>query len=363
MIILAFNLQLFATEKTEKATPKKRKDVREKGQVFKSVELSSAVLLLVLFAILRLLIPFMGNQFKIVFIKFLDIAQPIDAIFSIRGIQSLGLDLLINLALLALPLVLIALVIGLAINLWQVGFMFSMNSLVPKFDRINPIEGFKKMFSLRTLAELVKSTAKVIIIGIIAYGEYNLMIRSLPMLFDFTPGQSAAFIGNSVFNMSMNIGFGMLALSILDYVYQWWEYEKSLRMSKQEVKDEYKQMEGDPQIRTRIKEKQREFGLRRMMQEVPNADVVITNPTHYAVALKYDLSLNDAPLVIAKGKDKVALRMKDVASENKISIVERPPLARALYDSVKIGQSIPSNLFHAVAEVLAFVYSIKKEGQ
>jgi len=271
----------------------------------------------------------------------------------------LGVDILIALLLLIAPVTAIALIIGLGINFWQVGFMFTGHTLTPKLDRLNPIEGFRKMFSMRTLAELLKSAVKVVIVAIIAWQEYLAVTKSLPSLFMYTPAQSAVFIGNSVFSLSMNVGFGLLALAVLDYFYQWWEYEKSLRMSKQELKDEHKQMEGDPQIRSRIKEKQRQLGLKRMMQQVPGADVVITNPTHFAVALKYDPAANEAPVVVAKGKDRVALRIKEIAQEHNVSTVENPPLAQALFGSTDIGEAIPAELFHAVAEVLAFVYSLK----
>jgi len=354
------NLQLFATEKTEKATPKKRKDVREKGQVFKSYELSSAVMLLVLFIVLRLVLPFMIDEMQKVFIRYFDARPPFDDLYSIAGIRTLGLNLLITLGILAAPISVIALFIGLVINFWQVGFMFTGYTLTPKLDRLNPIEGFKRMFSMRTIAELIKSAVKVVIVVFIAYQEYIAVTRSLPSLFELLPAQSAVFIGNSVFSLSMSIGFGLLALAALDYFYQWWEYEKGLRMSKQEVKDEYKQMEGDPQIRSRIKEKQRQLGVKRMMQQIPGADVVITNPTHFAIALKYEPSLNDAPVVVAKGKDRVAFKIREIAQEHNVSIVENPPLAQALFNSAEIGQSIPSELFHAVAEVLAFVYNLKK---
>jgi len=356
-------LQLFATEKTEKATPKKRKDAREKGQVFKSQELSSAVMMLVLFVVLRLAFPFMVTLFKSTYIRFLDVKPPFEHIFSMGGLQLLGFDVLISLGLIAAPVSVVALVIGIAINYWQVGFLLTGDTLTPKLSRINPIEGFKRLFSLRTITELVKSTIKVFIVAIIAYQEYMEITRNLPGLLDLNVAQGAAFIGESVFNLTIRIGIGILILAILDYVYQWWEYEKSLRMSKQEIKDEHKQMEGDPQIRSKIREKQRQLGMRRMMQQVPEADVVITNPTHYAIALKYEPSLNEAPVVVAKGLDFIALRIKDIASKSKVTVVENPPLAQMIYNTTEIGQSIPADLFHAVAEVLAYVYSIKGKKQ
>lgn len=354
-----FDLQLFATEKTEKATPKKRKDAREKGQVFKSFELSSALTLLVLFVALRFVFPHMIAQFKSTYVRFLDVRPPFEETYSAGGLQMLGVDVIIAVSVIAAPISIFALVLGLTINYWQVGFLFTGDTLLPKLSRLNPIEGFKRMFSLRTLAELLKSALKVIVVAVIAYQEYMAVTRSLPRLLDLDVAQGAAFIGNSIYNLSIRIGAGLLILAILDYIYQWWEYEKSLRMSKQEIKDEYKQMEGDPQIRSKIKEKQRQMGLRRMMQQVPSADVVVTNPTHYAIAIKYEPLLNDAPVVIAKGVERIALKIKEIALKSNVAVVENPPLAQVLYNSTEVGQSIPADLFHAVAEVLAYVYSIK----
>ncbi len=353
------DLQLFATEKTEKATPKKRKDAREKGQVFKSYEFSSAVTLLVLFVVLRLVFPYMIAQFMGAYVRFLDVRPPFEQVYSIGGIQMLGIDVIIMLGFLAAPITVFALIMGLAINYWQVGFLFTGEPLLPKLNRLNPIEGFKRMFSLRTLTELFKSVLKVVLVGVLAYQEYMAITKELPRLLDLNIAQGAAFIGESVFNLTIRIGIGILVLAVLDYFYQWWEHEKSLRMSKQEVKDEFKQMEGDPQIRSKIKEKQRQMGQRRMMQQVPSADVVVTNPTHFAVALKYEPSLNDSPVVVARGLDRVALRIKEIALESKVAIIENPPLAQVLYSSTEVGQSIPADLFHAVAEVLAYVYSLK----
>jgi len=355
------DLQVFATEKTEKATPKKRKDAREKGQIFKSHEFSSAVLLLALFVVLRLVFPYMIDQFKGAFVRFLDIKPEFENLYSIGGLQTLGFDILMTLALIAAPITVSALVFGLSINLWQVGFLFTGETLLPKLSRLNPVEGFKKMFSLRTFAELFKSLIKVGLVTVIAYQEYMAITQQLPRLSNYTITQGAVFIGESVFNLTIRVGIGLLVLAVLDYFYQWWEYEKSLRMSKQEVKDEFKQMEGDPQIRSKVKEKQRQMGLRRMMQQVPSADVVVTNPTHYAVALKYEPSLNDAPVVVARGLDRVALKIREIAVERKVAVVENPPLAQVLYSSVEVGQSIPADLFHAVAEVLAYVYSLKEK--
>jgi len=356
------DLQLFAGEKTEKATPKKRKDARDKGQVFKSQELSSAIILLTLFVVLRLSFPFMFEQLQNMFVRFMQVVPPYDEIYSLAGLNILGVEVFFWIGIISAPVVLFALVSGLAISYGQVGFLFTAEPLLPQLNRLNPMEGFKRMFSLRTFTELVKSLIKVALVSIISYQEYMTVTRNLPALLDKDVFQGATFIGESLFNLSIRVGIALLILSVLDYIYQWWEYEKNLKMSKQDIKDEYKQMEGDPQIRSKIKEKQRQLGLSRMMQQVPLADVIITNPTHYAVALKYEPGLNEAPVVMAKGADLVALRIRKVAEENKIAIVENPQLARVIFSTTEIGQMIPAEMFQAVAEVLAYVFSLREKG-
>jgi flagellar biosynthetic protein FlhB len=230
---------------------------------------------------------------------------------------------------------------------------------MPNLNKLNPLEGFKRLFSKTAFVELVKSIFKIGIIGYVIYDYLKGNIEVVPELLNMNIESSAVFIGNTIINIGIRAAAVLLILSIFDYAYQIWDYEKSIRMSKQEIRDEYKEIEGNPQIKSKIKEKQRQLALRRMMAEVPNADVIITNPTHFAVAVRYDANASDAPQVIAKGKDLIAQKIKETAKENKVPIVENKPLAQALYKSVEIGENIPSELYKAVAEVLAYVYSLR----
>ncbi|HWQ61510.1 MAG TPA: flagellar biosynthesis protein FlhB, partial [Negativicutes bacterium] len=258
-----------------------------------------------------------------------------------------------------LPVMLVVLVISLAVNLLQVGFVFSLEPLMPQLDRINPISGFQRLFSLRAIAELVKSLCKLTIIG---YFVYRFIMREtalVPQLIGADLTDSLRYTAGLVVNLALEIGAVILVLAALDYFYQWWEYNKSLKMSKQEIKEEFKQTEGNPQIKGKIKERQRAMAMRRMMQEVPKATAVVTNPTHFAVAIRYDKSMS-APEVVAKGQDFLAERIKQVAKENRVAVVENKPLARALYATVEVGDNIPPELYQAVAEVLAYVFRLKK---
>jgi flagellar biosynthetic protein FlhB len=228
-----------------------------------------------------------------------------------------------------------------------------------KLNRLNPLSGLKRIFSVRSLTELIKSIFKIVVVGIIGFSYLKGEVVNMLKTMDMDVVSIAAYIGVTATNVAIRMCIALLILGVLDYGYQWWEYEKNLRMTKQEIKEEYKQTEGNPEIKSKIKQKQRQISLRRMMQSVPEADVVITNPTHYAVAIKYDIKISDAPVVLAKGQDYMALKIKEKAKENGIEIVENKSLARALYSTVEIGEKIPPDLYQAVAEVLAFVYGLK----
>ncbi len=246
-------------------------------------------------------------------------------------------------------------------NYIQIGFLFTGQPLAPKFSKLNPIEGAKRLFSLKSVVEFLKSLLKILIIGGVVYltlwGERTNIttISKMPL------ADVLSYTGGLTLELGLKIGMILLVLAILDYFYQRYEFEKSLRMSKQDIKDEHKKSEGDPLIKRKIREKQMRMAIQRMMQEIPKADVVITNPTHYAVALQYDTGRMEAPTVLAKGRDYVALKIKEAAGKHGIVIMENRPLARALYDQVEIGQTIPAELFQAVAEVLAYVYKLKRK--
>ena len=356
------DLQLFAGDsgdKTEKATPKKRKDAREKGQVLQSKEINTALLLLSVFLGVKLFGGYIYNSIS-VFLKTLitEYAKTSDT-FSISRVYKIFAEIGTILLKTMGPLLAIALVTSLIVEYAQVGFLFTMKTLGFKFDRINPLKGIKRMFSMRSLVELLKSIIKVIIVGFVAYSYMAGETIKVLNLARMDIISVALYIVQASLGVAIRICIALVIIAALDYLYQWWDFEKGLKMTKQEVKEEYKQMEGNPEIKSKIKQKQRQISMRRMLQDVPKADVVITNPTHFAVAIRYDEKKSAAPIVTAKGQDFMAMRIKEVAKENKIEIVENKPLARTLYSTVNIGEAIPPELYQAVAEVLAFVYSIK----
>lgn len=258
-----------------------------------------------------------------------------------------------------MPIALIAIAFGFMGNYIQIGSLFTIEPLKMKLERINPIQGAKKIISLRSLVELLKSLIKIAIIGTTAFGILWMEKDELFLLSQKSIGDSLSFLGELTFQMGLAAAIILLFLSILDYMYQRFEFEKGIRMSKQDIKDEYKKTEGDPLIKSKIKERQRQMSMNRMIQELPKADVLITNPTHYAIALQYDPETMEAPMVIAMGKDHLALKIKEKAKELNIVIMENKPLARALYHQVEIGDYVPEELFQAVAEVLAYVYRLK----
>ncbi|MGN8644983.1 flagellar biosynthesis protein FlhB [Gracilibacillus sp. HCP3S3_G5_1] len=356
---LRLDLQYFAGEKTEKATPKKRQDVRKKGQVAKSQDVNTAILLFFVFIILLvtgdLLKNTMTNMYSKSFTEYIHHEVTEDELFS------MFLDILFNISIAIAPIMLIAIVAGLASNFMQIGFLFSTEPLKMKLNKIDPIQGAKRIFSARALVELVKSLLKIIVVGVITFSIIWMNRDEMMMLVDKEVNGALAFFGQMTIQMGIAAAIGLLIISVIDYAYQKYDFEKQNRMSKNDIKDEHKNIEGDPLIKSKIKEKQRQMAMQRMMSEVPNADVVITNPTHYAIAIKYDESKADAPYVVAKGVDFVAMRIKDIARHHEVVMVENRPLARALYDQVEIDEVIGEEFFQAVAEILAYVYRIQKK--
>ncbi|MBS4193999.1 flagellar biosynthesis protein FlhB [Lederbergia citri] len=354
---LNLDLQFFAGEKTEKATPKKRLDARKKGQTAKSQDVNTAIGLLAVFLFLLFFSSSMGkiavDTFRHSFNTFLLMEVSED------NIQLILLDILKELIFLLGPVMLIALVAGIASNLMQVGFMVTGEPLQPKLEKLDPIKGMKRIFSIRAIVELLKSILKIGFVGAITFFVLWIRIDEVLILSHKSVASALKTVGSLTMQMGIAASLALLFLSIFDYLYQRYDYEKNIRMSKQDIKDEFKNTEGDPLIKSKVKQKQREMAMSRMMQEVPKADVIITNPTHYAIALKYDDEKDDAPVVIAKGIDFMAQKIKSIASEHNIIMVENRPLARALYDQLDIGQKIPDEFFKAVAEILAYVYRIK----
>ncbi len=362
-MIVRIDLQLFAggpaDGKTEKATPKRRREAREKGQVLQSREITTALVLMSVFVAVRVFGKNIYSLLSEYMKKVLTEYPKIEDLYMPDVIVRVFIDgVLVFLSAIG-PILAIALLTSLIVGYAQVGFIFTLETLKPKFDKINPISGFKRLFSMRGVVELLKSIFKIAIIGYISYSYLNGKASAILSLMNMEIMQMATFIAVTSLNLAIRICVALIILGTFDYLYQWWEFEKSLMMSKQEIKEEYKQTEGNPEIKSKIKQKQRQISMRRMMQEIPKADVIITNPTHYACALKYDAQESSAPVLIAKGQDYIAARIKEIAKENGVEIVENKQLARTIFDTVEIGQAIPQELYQAVAEVLAFVYSLK----
>ncbi len=351
-----FDLQLFAgDDKTEEPTAKKRADAKKKGQVGRSTEISTAFVLLTGFFVLKVLweniYTSIANYTTYIFTH---LNQPVDT----ENISRLFIGIMEILATTALPIMLAIMIIGLGVNFFQVGLNFNTEAIGFKLDKLNPINGFGRIFSKRSLVELFKSLFKIAVIGYFLYTILSQQLLVMPQFIYFDLGTSLEQMSKIIFSMSFEVIGVIMVLGFLDYGYQKWQTTQDLKMSKQEVKDEMKQSEGDPQIKGKIKQKQRQMAMSRMMQEVPKADVIVTNPTHFAVALQYHKGMQ-APLVIAKGQDFVAQKIKKLAREASVPIVENRPLARALFASTNIGDAVPAELYQAVAEVLAYVYRLK----
>lgn len=349
-----------ADEKTEKATPKRKQEERKKGNVFQSSDVAAVATLLAVFNGLKLFASFMYecmHQGVLLFFGYAQSEYPVNG----DNLQEKLLQAMLLFAQAALPLLLVACVTAVVVAALQTRMAFSMETIKFKANRISPLQGFKRLFSVRSLVELLKALIKITVLGWMIYSFLSSRMHEFVRLMDGTVMDAIAFAGDTVLSLVNTVGIAFLFLAAFDYLYQWWEYEKNLRMSKQEIKEEYKQTEGDPQIKGKIREKQRQMSSRRMMQNVPKADVIIRNPTHFAVALGYDPQRNKAPVVLAKGADRVALKIVEIGEANDVYIMENRPLARGLYDAAEIDMEIPGEFYQAVAGVLAFVYKLKKE--
>ncbi|MBQ9365473.1 MAG: flagellar biosynthesis protein FlhB [Schwartzia sp.] len=350
-----FDLQLFAGEKTEDPTAKRQSDARAEGNIPRSQELSSTFVLLAGFWSLKVFGGYIYNEITVYFTY---IYNHLNTTVDTETVMRLFLGIIILLGKTAFPILLIIMIFGLSVSLYQVGINFTTKPLELKFSWLNPINGFGRIFSKKSLVELLKSILKIIIIGYFIYSYLKDQILQMPKLLYLDINASLPLISDIILTLAFKVIGVIFVLSVFDYAYQKWDHFQSLKMSKDEVKEEFKQQEGDPQIKGKIKQKQRQMAMARMMQEVPKADVIVTNPTHFAVALKYQKGMK-APEVIAKGQDYVAQRIKDVAREAGVAIVEDKPLARALYAAVEIGEMVPPELYKSVAEVLAYVYRLK----
>ena len=307
----------------------------------------------------KIFYPFLIENTSSFFVEFLGNDTLITETFTLNEVYAYFYKAIVFMVKMIGPFVIGVVLTCLLVNYLQVGFVFSFEPISPKIERINPIEGFKRIFSKRSILELVKSLLKIIIIGYLVFSTIKSKIDVFPLMLDMDIKTSFYLVINIAIEVGIKASFALFALAIVDYFFQWREYETGLMLSKQDVKEEYKEVEGDPQIKSKVRQVQRQLARSRMMQDVSKADVVITNPTHFAVALMYKSDIHPAPILIAKGKDLLAMRIKELANEADIPIVENKVLARTLYASVDIGDAIPENLYNAVAQILAFVYSLK----
>jgi flagellar biosynthesis protein FlhB len=346
-------------DKSEPASAKRRDDARKKGSVARSMEVNSSAVLLAGIIMLMTTGGAMGRQVAAISRRYFLEAATFQ--FTPTNIQSLLADAIGQTVLIAAPILAMIMVVGTAAGIAQAGFMFSVESLEPKWNRMNPLSGVKRIFfSRRSLVEILKGVAKIAVVGYVAWWTLRGLMDEAPA---FMEQDIEAILGIMV-SRSLTVGLRMsaafVAMAALDYAFQRFEFERELRMTKQEVKEESKMFEGDPVVKGRIRTIQRQIAYRRMMHDVPTADVVVTNPTHFAIALKYDNLRMRAPRVVAKGADLMAQRIKDVARQHDVPIVEDKPLAQMLYRTVEIGQEIPAKLFQAVAQILAYIYRMKR---
>ena len=363
-LLLKLNLQFFAKDGPggERRGPDQSKqlnDIRKEGQVAKSKELITAVSLMSLFIILKIYLSKLGTGLIDVYTQvYNSISKVVDDSYNglpIRTAGSVMQQVIIDMIKLVIPILLVAIVIAILGNMLQQKWMVTAKPLQPKFSKISPISGFKRMFSVRQLVELIKSIAMISIIMIVVYNTVKSKMNILLTFYDVGLNTALSTIGSIIIDLGIKISAVFLIVGFADLFYQRIKFKNDNMMTKQEIKDEFKNTEGDPQVKGQIKRRMQEVSRRRMMQQLPEADVVITNPTHFAVALKYEPDAGKAPVVIAKGADYLAFQIKDKAKEYNIAIVENKPLARILYHNIDIGMEIPPELYQAVAEILAVV--------
>lgn len=366
----AFSLQFFAKdgpggEKTEEPTSKKLSDARKEGQVAKGKDLTSSIMLLALFMVLRFTVGSMGERFVQCFQKnytqigdiFATTHGEFNMQYTISLIQSAALDMLM----LLLPFFGVGVLVAFVVEVAQVKWKPTTKPLHPKLSKFNPINGVKRIFSVKTLVNLLKQIVILAVICIVVYNKLKTRMTDIYKLYDISLTSAILLLGDIIFDIGTVICIIYVLIGLVDYVYEKRKFKKDMMMTKQEVKDEWKNTEGSPEVKQKQRQKMAEVSRRRMMQAVPEADVVITNPTHFAVALKYEQNKGRAPVVVAKGEDFLAAKIKEIARENNVEIVENKPLARMLYYNVELDEEIPPELYQAVAEVLAFVYNIKNK--
>lgn len=351
-------LQRFAGERTEPATPKRRQDARQRGQVARSPEVAAAALLLGAAAVLQ----FGGGAAieRLAGYMRQGLTQWPGTDLTLPALRELLAGAGAAAVAAAAPIILAGLVIGVAVEVAQVGFLFSVDALRVDFSRVNPVLGLQRLFSRRAVRELLKTLLKAAVVGALVYQALRRQAYVVTDLAGMELTAAVTLLGNVAIGFLWQVGLALALIAAVDYFFQRKELEDSLKMSKEEVKQELRESEGDPRVRARVRERQRAIARRRMMQDVPRADVVVTNPIHYAVALRYDAATMAAPVVLGKGQGWIAQRIKEIAAQAGVQIIENPPLAQALYRTVEIGDAIPAELYQAVAEVLAFVYRSRR---
>ncbi len=369
--MIKYDLQFFAKDgpggaKTEPASQKKLDDARKKGQVAKSKDLSGSVILLVFFIILRVYVASMGtqlmSQFRKIYVRIGDLSggsAEFDSVgkYLFRFVSDGLLDILVML----LPIMAAAFVLSFVMDIVQVKWKVSTEPMKPKFDKFNPVNGIKRLFSVKTVVQLLKQIVVVVVCVIVAYNKLKKQFGLIFNIYDLSLPQAVAAMGEIIMDLGITISVVYLIVGIADFVFEKLKFKEDMKMTKQEVKDEYKDTEGSPEVKGKQRRRMQEASRRRMMQAVPEADVVITNPTHFAVALKYEPDSGRAPVVVAKGEDYLAMKIKETAKENGVEIVENKPLARMIYYNVDLGMEIPQELYQAVAEILAFVWKLKNK--
>jgi flagellar biosynthetic protein FlhB len=346
-------------EKTESPTAKRRSEAREEGNIAKSQELNTVVTLMAATIFLRFYMPTLRDLISDLMIQFFSLINAetaeMDPLNLFMQIFPGALKVVLEGA---IPLGIFIMFLGVGVNLMQVGFLFTLKPLEPKLSKIDPIKGSKKFFSMRSIVDTLKNIMKLIVVGTVAYTTIKSEFGSCMRMVNETTYHMILFTLLLIFKVTMKIILTLLVIAIIDYAYQKYEHEKKLKMSKQEIKEEHKAQEGDPKVKGRIRQLQREMSQRRMMNDVPQATVVVTNPTHLSIAIQYEENMS-SPLVVAKGTDNVAMKIREIAQENDIPLYEDIPLARAMYDIVEPGDEIPVEFYNAVAEVLAFVYKLQ----
>ncbi len=348
-------------EKTEKATPKKRNEERKKGNIPQSKEVTTIVSLVIVFNTIKIFISYAISVIQKTMKDYIALMAEIET-FDYNTAKEILIDAALVFLTVPLPILLVACLVGVITTGSQIKFKVAFKKIAFKMSNINVLKGIQKMFALKGFVELIKSLAKVTVLTIIAYNTIMKNLDKILLLYDMTNVSiTLSLVGQIILSIVNSILPIFIFLAIFDYGYQWYEHEKNMKMSKQEIKEEYKNMEGDPQIKGKIKQKQQMMAQRRMMQAVPEADVIIRNPTHFAIAIKYDPQKYDAPIVLAKGIDNVALKIVKIAEENDVMTYEDKPLARELYENVEVGQLIPPDFYTLVSQVIIFVYNAKNK--